>query len=179
MEKFVGVFEDGMWWSDATVAAHWEDFIREYTEQAAALAEKAEEQGENVSIGMANGIYDKADEAIKAAKWLGGQISTACSQILMIHSPSRVFERLGQYVGEGFAIGINESTGAVDRAMGHMMSVTTRRPARRGSSAESAGAAAGGDMVHVTLVLDGEVLGDTMAPIINDKIGAKIAATRR
>lgn len=206
MEKFIGVFDpESGWYSEATFAAHWEDFIREYTEHAAELAEKAEEQGEsatealadgieattgeamaeaetvgeNVSIGMANGIYDKADEAIKAAKWLGGQISTACSQILMIHSPSRVFERLGQYVGEGFAIGINESTGAVDRAMGHMMSVTTRRPARRGSSAESAGAAAGGDMVHVTMVLDDEVLGDIMAPIINDKIGAKIAATRR
>lgn len=206
MQKFIGEYYDGTLFSDVTMAAHWEDFIREYTEHAAELAEKAEEQGEaasealadgleatsgevmaeaeiegeNVSIGMANGIYDKADEAIKAAKWLGNQITTACSQILMIKSPSRVFERLGQYVGEGFAIGINESTGAVDRAMGHMMSVTTRRPARRGGpSAENAGAAAGGDMVHVTLVLDGEVLGDTMAPIINDKIGAKIAATRR
>ena len=207
MEKFIGVFDpESGWYSEATFAAHWEDFIREYTEHAAALAEKAEEQGEaasealadgleatsgevmaeaeiageNVSIGMANGIYDKADEAIKAAKWLGGQISAACSQILMIHSPSRVFERLGEYVGEGFALGINESTGAVDRAMGHMMSVTTRRPVRgRGAAGESAGAAAAGDMVHVTLVLDDEVLGDVMAPIINDKIGARIAATRR
>ena len=207
MEKFIGIFdpETGIWDSTATFASHWEDFIREYTEHAAVLAEKAEEQGEaasealadglttgeaeaqaeivgeNVSVGMANGIYDKADEAIKAAKWLGGQISAACSQILMIHSPSRVFERLGQYVGEGFAIGINESTGAVDRAMGRMMSVTTRRPVRgRGSANESAATGMGaGDMVHVTLVLDDEVLGDVMAPIINDKIGARIAATRR
>lgn len=207
MQKFIGEYYDGVLFSDATVAEHWETFIREYTEHAAELAETAETSGEdasealatgleetaeeameqaeiageNVSIGMANGIYDKADEAIKAAKWLGGQISTACSQILMIHSPSRVFERLGQYVGEGFAIGINESTSAVDAAMGRMMSATTRRPVRgRGTASESAATGMGaGDMVHVTLVLDDEVLGDVMAPIINDKIGAKVAATRR
>ena len=31
----------------------------------------------------------------------------------------------------------------------------------------------------MTMVLDDEVLGDVMAPIVNDKIGAKINATRR
>ncbi|MBO7668583.1 MAG: hypothetical protein J6T26_08990, partial [Firmicutes bacterium] len=95
----------------------------------------ASDAGKQVDVGLANGIYDNADAAIKAAKWLGGQITTACSQILMIHSPSRVFERLGQYVGEGFAIGINESTSAVDWAMGRMMSATTRRPVRGSGSA--------------------------------------------
>lgn len=205
LQKFVGEQDEtGIWWGP-TMAEHWETFIREYTEHAQTLVDTAETEGEeavtglaegmeetaevatdqaeiigeNISVGMANGIYEKSDEAIEAANWLARRVAAGCSQLLMIHSPSKVFEEFGQYVGEGFAIGINESTGAVDRAMGHMMSVTTRRPVRRGSSAESAGAAAGGDMVHVTLVLDGEVLGDTMAPIINDKIGAKIAATRR
>lgn len=209
MQKFIGVFdpETGIWDSTATFASHWEDFIREYTEHAAVLAETAEEQGnaasealatgleetageameqaqiagENVSIGMANGIYEKSDEAEKAARYLAARVAAGCSQLLMIHSPSRVFEQFGEYVGEGFAMGIDESTGAVDAAMGRMMSVTTRRPVRgRGSANESAGTGMGaGDMVHVTLVLDDEVLGDVMAPIINDKIGARIAATRR
>ena len=207
MQKFIGEYYDGVLFSDATVAEHWETFIREYTEHAAELAETAETSGEdasealadgleatsdeamaeaeiageNVSIGMANGIIKKSDEAEKAARYLAARVAAGCSQLLMIHSPSRVFEQFGEYVGEGFALGIDESTSAVDAAMGRMMSATTRRPVRgRGSSNESAVAGMGaGDMVHVTLVLDDEVLGDVMAPIINDKIGARIAATRR
>lgn len=237
MEKFIGVFdpETGIWDSTATFAAHWEDFIREYTEHAADLAEAAETSGtdageaitnglaesiveeapvaeeaseglidtvaeaaqekvdyrskgtafevlgEMIDSGLAQGIYNNADEALEAIYWLSRRVAAGSRAILSIHSPSKVFEEIGQYVGEGFANGINESTSAVDAAMGRMMSVTTRRPVRgRGSASESAATGMGaGDMVHVTLVLDDEVLGDVMAPIINDKIGARIAATRR
>ena len=207
IDKFVGEQDEtGIWWGP-TMAEHWETFIKEYTEHAKTLVEEAETSGEeavtglaegmegtadealeqaeiigeNISVGMANGIYEKSDAAIEAAAWLARRVAAGCSQLLMIHSPSRVFEQFGEYVGEGFALGIDESTSAVDAAMGRMMSATTRRPVRgRGSSNESAVAGMGaGDMVHVTLVLDDEVLGDVMAPIINDKIGARIAATRR
>lgn len=237
MEKFIGVFdpETGIWDSTATFAAHWEDFIREYTEHAADLAEAAETSGtdageaitdglaesiveeapvaeeaseglidtvaeaaqekvdyrskgtafevlgEMIDSGLAQGIYNNADEALEAIYWLSRRVAAGSRAILSIHSPSKVFEEIGQYVGEGFAQGIDESVGAVDRAMGRMMSATTRRPVRgSGAALEGAGAGAGaGDMVHVTLVLDDEVLGDVMAPIINDRIGARIAATRR
>lgn len=47
------------------------------------------------------------------------------------------------------------------------------------SSTAAGGTGAGADMVNVTLVLDEEVLGSVMAPIVNDRIGAKINATRR
>ena len=49
-----------------------------------------------------------------------------------------------------------------------------------GLSGLASGAEVGADgTVHVTLVLDEEVLGDVMAPIVNDRIGTKINATRR
>ena len=206
MNKFIGEYYDDILFSDVTVAEHWETFIREYTEHAAILAEKAEEQGsaasealadgleatsgevmaeaeiigENISQGMANGLYEKSDAAIEVANWLARRVAAGCSQLLMIHSPSRVFEEFGQYVGEGFALGINESVAAVDHAMGRMMSATTRRPARyRSGSAESTGLDAAPGVAHVTLMVDEDVLGDVVTPLVNDRIGAKINATRR
>ena len=146
--------------------------------------------GGNAAIGLANGIYDRGDEAIRAAQWLADSVTNIVQSALEIHSPSRVFERLGAFTGEGFASGIEHSAEAVSRAVGTMIGATTRRPATSfagvpvslggGSAGRAGGIAAGAaGTVHVTMVLDDEVLGDVMAPIVNDKIGAKINATRR
>ena len=141
----------------------------------------ANETGKQVDVGLANGIYENADVAIRAANWMARNVAAGFSQVLMIHSPSRLFEKYGEYVGEGFANGIDESVGAVDRAVDHMMGATMRNrvTGRNYYGSGSDGATGAADAVHVTLVLDDEVLGDIMAPIINDKIGAKINATRR
>lgn len=146
--------------------------------------------GGNAAVGLANGIYDRGDEAIRAAQWLADSVTNIVQSALEIHSPSRVFERLGAFTGEGFASGIEHSAEAVSRAVGTMIGATTRRPATSfagvpvslggGSAGRAGGIAAGAaGTVHVTMVLDDEVLGDVMAPIVNDKIGAKINATRR
>ena len=234
LERFVGFFEDGMWWSDVTDAIYWEDFIREYTEHAADLVNAAEESGtdvgeamddglaeaigenadavaaamegtieetatageeavdyrkkgvafevlgEMIDEGIAQGIYDNADAALEAIYWLSRRVAAGSRAILMVHSPSKVFEEIGGFVGQGFALGIEESVGAVDRAMNTMMGATLRnRVTGRRTYGQSAAAAGGADMVNVTLVLDDEVLGNVMAPIVNEKIGAKINATRR
>ena len=135
--------------------------------------------GEMIDSGLAEGIYNNADEALEAIYWLSRRVAAGSRAILMVHSPSKVFEEIGGYVGEGFALGIEESVGAVDRAVGTMMNATMRnRVTGRRTYSESA-AAGGADMVNVTLVLDDEVLGNVMAPIVNEKIGAKINATRR
>ena len=146
--------------------------------------------GRNAAIGLANGIYAGGNSAILAALWLAKSVENIVRSALQIHSPSAVFDDLGNFVGEGFAEGIEGSADNVSRAVDKMVGATMRRPvmsiggysvspvtgARAGSGAGAAGAA---DMVNVTLVLDGEVLGSVMAPIVNDKIGAKIQATRR
>ena len=145
--------------------------------------------GGNAAVGLANGIYDRGDEAIRAAQWLADSVTNIVQSALQIHSPSRVFERLGAFTGQGFAAGIESSAEAVSRAVGTMIGATTRRPATAyggvpvslagGAAGRAAGSYAGAGTVHVTMVLDDEVLGDVMAPIVNDKIGAKINATRR
>ena len=146
--------------------------------------------GRNAAIGLANGIYAGGNSAILAALWLAKSVENIVRSALQIHSPSAVFDDLGGFVGEGFAEGISGSADNVSRAVDKMVSATMRRPvmsiggysvspvtgARAGSGAGAAGAA---DMVNVTLVLDEEVLGSVMAPIVNDRIGAKIQATRR
>ena len=93
--------------------------------------------------------------------------------------------------GEGFAEGISGSARTVERAVDTMLNATTKRPIMAvggysvspvtGTRTGTGGGASGdsADMVNVTLVLDEEVLGSVMAPIVNDKIGAKIQATRR
>ena len=145
--------------------------------------------GENVAVGMANGIYARASEAIRAAQWLADQIRRTVQQALQIHSPSRVFEQLGEYTGMGFAEGLQRSAAAVSRAAGNMVRATVQAPVRAVPlspavyaspvAATRQGASAGVGNVHVTLMLDEEVLGDVMAPLVNEKIGAKINATRR
>ena len=147
--------------------------------------------GENVSVGMANGIYARGADAINAARWLAQSVTNIVQAALQIHSPSKTFERLGELTGAGFALGIEHSADRVSRAVDAMIGTTTRRPAvvaadtilEDGSAARPAGSAAAAgarpDTVHVTLMLDEDVLGDVMAPIVNDRIGAKINATRR
>ena len=148
--------------------------------------------GENAAVGLANGIYARGNDAINAARWLAQSVTNIVQSALQIHSPSKVFDKLGRFTGLGFAEGIESSAADVNRAVDAMISATTRRPAMTiGGFALEDGSAGGGrrataitekdenGMVHVTLVLDEEVLGDVMAPIVNDKIGAKIQATRR
>lgn len=137
--------------------------------------------GEMIDEGLAQGIYNNADAALEAIYWLSRRVAAGSRAILQVHSPSKVFEEIGLFVGQGFADGIEESAAGVDKAMRNMLSITAAPTARRsGAYGTERGAAAGAaDTVHVTLVLDDEVLGDVMAPIINDKIGARINATRR
>ena len=147
--------------------------------------------GGNAAVGLANGIYARGDEAIRAAQWLAQSVTNIMQDALQIHSPSRVFERLGEFTGLGYAEGIESSADRVNRAVDAMIGATSRRPiiAIGGSpvadaaSTMSVGAAGAKgtkpDTVHVTMVLDEEVLGDVLAPIVNDKIGAKMNATRR
>jgi len=162
-------------------------------DEAATLQRDMGIDGENAAVGLANGIDRRAGEAVRAARYMAGAVANIVRSTLMIHSPSKVMEGLGEYTGEGFAQGIENSASTVDRAVGRMISATTRRPVMSiagvamgripaaaaapapGSAAHSAPA----DTVHVTLMLDDEVLGDVMAPIVNEKIGAKIQSTRR
>ncbi len=132
--------------------------------------------GEMAVIGLANGIYGKGDEAIRASEWLAAQVERALRTRLDIHSPSRVAQALGGFFVTGFAEGVERSLSEIDRATAHMASAAARPLSRGGGSAGSAGAAPG--MVHVTLVVDKQAVGEIVAPVVDGWIGAKVEAMR-
>ena len=150
--------------------------------------------GANASIGLANGINSRAGDAIRAAQSLANRVTAIMRQALQIHSPSKVFEELGAFTGEGFALGLEQSAARVNRAAGRMLGAVSGAsritpagyaepgwsygtPAGRTGLSGAAGAVP--DKVHVTLMLDKDVLADTMVPLVDAEMGAKIQATRR
>ena len=144
--------------------------------------------GENAAVGLAEGIYARGGDVAAAARWLASLVTNTVRSNLKIQSPSKVFEDIGQMTAAGFAEGIEGSYAMIDEAVGSMVGAVTRRPealARAGASgvyssaSDPLGRTVRPDTVHVTLKLDEEVLGDVMAPLVNEKIGAKINATRR
>ena len=64
------------------------------------------EIGINAMQGLVDGIEEKGAEAIAAAENIAMQVAAAMQSALAIHSPSRVMRKIGNYVGEGFVLGI-------------------------------------------------------------------------
>lgn len=83
-------------------------------------ASSAYSSGYNISVGLANGISAGRSAVINAAISVASAAITAANQTLQVRSPSRVFRRIGEYVDEGFVLGIESGSGmvksAVDRA---------------------------------------------------------------
>ncbi len=62
--------------------------------------------GSNMIKGLIDGIKSMASRAVDAAKNVVTSAINAAKNALGIHSPSRVFHEIGEYVDEGFANGI-------------------------------------------------------------------------
>lgn len=111
--------------------------------------------GKNIIIGLWNGIvsvsswlYHKLVDLIKAI------IPAPIRWALNIHSPSKVTEELGRYVGLGLAVGMEGSAPTVRRAAGRLAGAAV--PAMSAFTAPAgvmatagAGAAGGGGMVGI------------------------------
>lgn len=69
--------------------------------------------GVNIAQGLANGIATGTANAVAAARSMAAQTAEAAKTKLDIHSPSRVFKALGDFVGAGFAQGIEQSPAPV------------------------------------------------------------------
>lgn len=73
--------------------------------------------GQNIVVGLANGIAS----LLRHIPFIGGNLAdtliNAVNKTLGVHSPSKVFETIGQQVVRGFTDGIEGSLSTVDRAM--------------------------------------------------------------
>lgn len=80
--------------------------------------------GSNMIAGLVAGIKNAAGAVISAITGVVGSAIAAASNLLRIGSPSKVFEDIGQYTGEGFAGGIEDTTDAAHGAIASMVSPT-------------------------------------------------------
>lgn len=69
--------------------------------------------GQYLIEGMANGIDDASNKAVLAVRRMAKKLPQIAKIILQIHSPSKVFDKLGGYVPEGFAGGVTRGSKAV------------------------------------------------------------------
>ncbi|AOQ28144.1 tape measure protein [Mycobacterium phage DudeLittle] len=66
------------------------------------------EAGKNIVQGLINGIGSMISSAVSKAKELASGVKNAVTSFLGIHSPSKVFEELGVFTGQGYAIGLDK-----------------------------------------------------------------------
>ena len=71
------------------------------------------EKGQECAEGFANGLKDKASEAVKEAKQMAKDAQDALASINDSHSPSRVYMRLGSYAVDGYVLGFRNNVSKV------------------------------------------------------------------
>ena len=74
----------------------------------------AKQAGISVSMGFSNGMYGLRKLVYDTAYKIGLQAITAVKEAIHSHSPSKESAKLGGYFGEGFAIGIDNTTNKVE-----------------------------------------------------------------
>ena len=97
--------------------------------------------GSNIIQGMVNGVTGAAGKLIGAVKGAVGDAIEGAKNLLGIHSPSRVFRKIGQYTMQGAALGVDDDADlllqSTDNAMRGM--VKTAQPVIGNALSASAG----------------------------------------
>lgn len=82
--------------------------------------------GSNIVQGLVNGVTGAAGKLVAAVKGAVGDAIQGAKNLLGIKSPSRVFRKIGQYVMQGAALGVDDDAGlllkSTDDAMRGMIS---------------------------------------------------------
>jgi hypothetical protein len=84
---------------------------------AGAQAVSLVQAGINAAQGFIRGLQGAVSGAVSAAKSMASSAAAAVKKTLKIKSPSRVMREFGGYTGQGFALGILDQVGSVEKAM--------------------------------------------------------------
>ncbi|WP_144721247.1 hypothetical protein [Cellulosimicrobium sp. TH-20] len=95
------------------------DDVKAELEKAGVVAYDA---GGNVVDGFTDGIGDKIPDVERSAEDIATTMSISTANALEIRSPSRLFQRYGQFVVQGFTNGIQSLIGTVTTAVGWISS---------------------------------------------------------
>lgn len=154
----------------------------------------------DVVAGLAKGIEENASTASDAAADMAQGIQDAVTDTLDINSPSVVMFEDGMNVALGLADGINARAAVAIAAAANLAAQV--QAALNGAGAVSiggyssaiggalytrpsysaygggAGGSAGGGVANVTLMMDKQVVGSAVAPIVNRSLGTEISMLR-
>lgn len=161
------------------------DNLKKGTDAAKTVAEDgAQEIAVALTDGLANGIENNADTVIEAAERLAGYVSEAVQTVMMIKSPSKVMERLGEFVSQGFADGISGAAWRVDDAVTRMTGLASAPAIRQPVAVAAVGngraaVGAGYGNIQAIIMMDKTVVGEMVAPVVDGALQAQIEAVRR
>jgi len=97
-----------------------------------------------------NGIKNVAGVVGDAVKGIAEKVTSGIRDALGIHSPSRVTMQLGEYTGEGFALGIGKTIADVRQRAAEMAAAVSGVMADMSApSVQMAGGAAGGGVINM------------------------------
>lgn len=122
--------------------------------------------GTALANGLADGIRAGTGQVRAATRALGGDAEDGAAQALEVHSPSRVFARMGRQVPRGFAAGVTAATSTAAEAvvgMGDAVAASGPEAAQTGASAAQTRPSVTIGDVHLHLARGGEEEGRTAA----------------
>lgn len=129
--------------SNATSAAS--QFASNLIDGLASIPGQVTSIGSNIIQGMVNGVTSAAGRLIDSVKGAVDDAINAAKNLLGIHSPSRVFRKIGQYSMQGAALGVDDDADVLlrstDSAMRGMIS-TAQDIAMPGVSSTAGGVSA-------------------------------------
>lgn len=129
--------------SNATSAAS--QFASNLIDGLTSIPGKVTSIGSNIIQGMVNGVTSAAGRLIDSVKGAVDDAINAAKNLLGIHSPSRVFRKIGQYTMQGAALGVDDDADVLlrstDSAMRGMIS-TAQDVAMPGVSSTAGGESA-------------------------------------
>lgn len=101
----------------------------EYTSKLQAAFKEAKatiaQAGEDAVNGFVQGMSKSMKKNDKAIKKIAESVVNTMKKTLKIHSPSKVFESLGMYSGEGYQIGLTKSMNQAKSSLSNMLGTTT------------------------------------------------------
>ena len=116
-------------------------FAKSLIDGLASIPGRVASIGSNIIQGMVNGVTGAAGRLIDAVKGAVGNAIEGAKNLLGIHSPSRVFRKIGQYTMQGAALGVDDDADlllqSTDNAMRSM--VKTAQPVIGNALSASAG----------------------------------------
>lgn len=100
---------NSLWKQSVDIKGFTNDVGRDLKAGLAQIAGDMDDTGLNLGAGLARGITESKALVIAAAKDMAAAARDTTKNVLQVQSPSKVFEWIGEMVGEGFEKGVNES----------------------------------------------------------------------